>query len=95
MNGVTIIETEKFQELLDQLKTMMDYIHSATLKSQPLLSIAQVAEMTGLSKSTIERIKADIGYTTIGGCYRFKRTNVDLHIEENSLEPKRKAKTSK
>ena len=83
MKGVTIIETEKFQELLDQLETMVQYVKAASAKTPSLLTTAEVAERTGLSKSTIERIKSDIGYATIGGRYMFKRTDVEAHIEEN------------
>ena len=85
MTGITIIETEKLEEMIGKLDIMLAYVKAT---SQPLMSISQVAERTGLSKSTIERIKSDIGYTTIGGCYRFKRKDVELYIEENYLSRK-------
>jgi len=83
MNGVTIIETDKLNALFEQMEQMIAYVKAATQKTPSLLTTAQVAERMGLSVSTIERIKSDIGYATIGGRYMFKRTDVEAHIEEN------------
>ena len=90
MNGVTIIETKKLNALFEQMETMVEFVKQASVPVEPqkLMTISEVMKMTSLSRSSIDKYKSDIGYTTIGGCYRFKRKDVELYIEENYLSRK-------
>ena len=89
MNGVTIIETEELNAIRQQLVTIANFISESNIKEPSLLTISQVAERTGLSNSTIERVREDIGYTSIGGCYRFKAKDVESWIDENYTKIRR------
>ena len=76
-------ESTKEEVKPDKLDIMVAYVKATIDKSTTLLTISEVATKTGLSKSTIERIKDDIGYVTFGGRYMLKIKDVDIYIEDN------------
>jgi len=76
-------ESTKEEVKPDKLDIMVAYVKATIDKSTTLLTISEVATKTGLSKSTIERIKDDIGYVSIGGRYMLKIKDVDNYIEDN------------
>jgi len=92
MEGITIIETAAFQELLSKIESMTKVIEivDQELKGalKPYLTVAEVASLTGFGKSWVMDHKSEIGYSTIGSSLRFKRKDVDEFMEERYFKNK-------
>jgi len=85
MNGLTVFETEAVHELINEIKGMkirLEEMHTELKGAKkPYLTINEVAEYTGLSRSAVNANREKIGYTNAGNCVRFKRSDVVEFME--------------
>ena len=93
MNAVQVIDAGALNDLKNMFVESQRMVRelateNAALKSKKLLSVAEVAEMTGYSTVTINRRKEEIGFFTEGKDIKFKPSDVDAWIEENYIKPK-------
>lgn len=87
MEGVSLVETKVLQALIGSISELKDTVMStvAELKDakKPYLTANELMEMTGFGKTWVNDNKHIIGFSTIGGCLRFKRKDVVEFMEEN------------
>ena len=85
MDPVTIVPTETLQALIGSVEdlklTVMSTINELKGAKKPYLTINEVAEYTGLSRSAVNANREKIGYTNAGNCVRFKRSDVVEFME--------------
>lgn len=93
MNAVQVIEAGA----LDDLKRMFIEtnemarrlaVENAALKAKKMLSVSELANITGYSERTIRDRKHEIGFFTNGNDIKFKVSDVDAWIEKNYIKPK-------
>jgi len=86
MNGVTIIETEKFDVLLNAIATLEETFKATAeeLKQlkDPYLTTKDVMAITRCSEKWVQDNKDRIGSTVKGGKLIFKRKDVIEFMEE-------------
>ncbi|RZK77497.1 MAG: DNA-binding protein [Pedobacter sp.] len=87
MHGVTIIETAALEALIASVQNLQETVTVALAEvkdtQKPYLSVNEVMELTGFGKSWVNENKAKIGFSSIGGCLRFKRSDVAEFMEAN------------
>lgn len=93
MEGLTVIETPMIMALITELQATnrrVEELHAALGQSNTKwLTAQQVMAETGFSKNWLSSNKQLIGFSTVGGCLRFKRTDVDEFIEANYIKVNR------
>lgn len=84
---VAIIDNELIETLIAKIQTLDAYVRElkadVDTKSKPYLSSQDLMELTGFGKTWINDNKQFIGYSTVGGCLRFKRSDVEEFMSEN------------
>lgn len=94
MEGVTIIETETLNKLISRIDRLENEIMHAIEKmndsNRKWLTSREVMIETGFGKTWLNDNKHVIGCSVIGGCLRFKRSDVDAFIEANYFKVKSK-----
>ena len=94
MNGVSLIETETLQALIGSVEdlklTVMSTIAELKDAKKPYLTGQDLQELTGFSKTWVNDNKQDIGYSIVGGCLRFKRSDVNEYMEKNYFKSKKR-----
>ena len=85
MDPVTILDTTTLQMVLSKIESMNSHFEqvAAELKSSQgkWMTINQVVEYTGLSRTTVNLHRDKIGRSDSGNCIRFKRSDVDKFME--------------
>ncbi|AMR34188.1 hypothetical protein A0256_23410 [Mucilaginibacter sp. PAMC 26640] len=76
--------------LLNLEKTMMDAISKLSDTKNKYLSVHEVTQFTGFGKKWVQDHKQDIGFSTVGGCLRFKREDVESFMSQNYFKSKSK-----
>lgn len=80
MNGLTIIETEQFEQIKKDLSDLKELFSQAIAEikdaKSPYMTEQQVMEFTGMSRTTIYRNRDQIGFSRPAGTNRFKRSDV-------------------
>lgn len=93
INGLSLVETKALQDLIDEVthlkSTVLETISELKSTKKPYLTINEVVDFTGLSRSSIHKFRDEIGHTTSGGCVRFKRKDVEEFMEENYFKAKK------
>jgi excisionase family DNA binding protein len=97
MEGVSIVPTETLQALIGTVEKMELIVVStlAQLKefeTKKWMTINEVVEFTGLSRSTVNVHRIDIGFSGSGNCIRFKRSDVEEFMELNYSKKSKKRK---
>lgn len=96
MEGITIIETSVFQELISKIDSMRDILETLDqeLKDtrKPYLTIQDVMQLTGFGIDWVNDHKGDIGYFNVGRSIRFKRKDVQEYMEGHSFKLPRRAR---
>jgi hypothetical protein len=94
MKGISLVETKILQALIFSVEDMKMTVIStlAELKDtkKPYLTAQDVMELTGFGKTWVTENKQDIGFTTVGGCLRFKRKDVEEYMNQNYFKAKKK-----
>lgn len=92
--GMALVDSTLLQGLISQVKelqaTVMTTVAELKESKKPWLTAQEVQEMTGFGKTWLNDNKQLIGFTTIGGCLRFKRADVEDFIEANYFKVKSK-----
>lgn len=87
MEGLTVFETEAVYELLTEIKAMRLQVQEmhAELKEakKPYISAQELMELIGFGKKWVNDNKQHIGYSMVGGCLRFKRSDVIEFMDSN------------
>ena len=93
MEGISLVETKTLQALIFSVEDMKMTVIStlAELKDtkKPYLTAQDVMELTGFGKTWVNDNKQDIGFSTVGGCLRFKRTDVEEYMNQNYFKSKK------
>ncbi len=94
MEGVSIVPTETLQALIGSVEdlklTMASTIAELKDTRKPYLTAQEVMLITGFGKNWVNNNKHIIGYSSIGGCLRFKRSDVVEFMGQNYFKAKRK-----
>jgi len=92
MDGVTIIETKAIQDLIKKIESLQETVLRSLdeLKDakKPYLDIAEVMELTGFKRSWVNVNKSKIGFCSVEGSIRFKRSDVDAFMNLNYFKSK-------
>jgi hypothetical protein len=92
MEGVSIVETETLQSLINKFETLQTTVVNiaAELKDsrKPYLTAQEVMEITAFGKTWLNDNKQDIGYSMVGGELRFKRKDLESYMESNYFKTK-------
>ncbi|WP_183567412.1 helix-turn-helix domain-containing protein [Mucilaginibacter sp. SP1R1] len=92
MEGVTLIETHTLEALINEVRglkeTVVTTISELKETKKPYLTPQDVMQITGFGKTWINDNKQFIGFTTVGGCLRFKRKDVEAYMEQNYFKTK-------
>lgn len=85
MNEVIVFDSPVFIEIKSLLNGIQDTIEQQhaelrELKTDYLMTSQQVIEFTGCGKDWLEAHRDEIGWTKMGGAYRFLRSNLDAYI---------------
>lgn len=96
--GMALVAEQLIVDLVNKIDATSRRVEelAAELKDsrKPYLTAIEVQELTGFGKSWLNDNKQDIGFTTIGGCLRFKRKDVEEYIEANYYKVKSKKRYS-
>lgn len=80
MEGVTIIETARLEQMERNVETLVEFVNKAVTDlqnaSKPYMTEQEVIEFTGMSRTTVYRHRDEIGFSRPAGTNRFKRTDV-------------------
>lgn len=91
MNGVTIIETEAFKNMIDKLEVLAELVNTLTAQNiKPYLSTKDVCDMLGKSENWVLLHKEELGFIKRSGTLLFKRKDIDSWIEEGYVKPLRR-----
>jgi len=93
MNGITIIETETFQSLIDVVNRTNDLIAeiaSASKVEDKYLTVAEALEYVGFGKTWLNERADKIGYYQAGTDRRFKRADLDAYMAKHFIQRKTK-----
>ncbi|MBB6109763.1 Helix-turn-helix domain-containing protein [Mucilaginibacter lappiensis] len=92
MEGISLVETETLQALIGEVKglrsVVMSTISELAEARKPYLTVNEAMEITGFGKTWLMANKQDIGYSSVGGCIRFKRKDVEAYMEQNYFKTK-------
>jgi len=92
MEGVTIIETGKLNELIAGIETLkittLTAIKELKESKKPYLNVAETMELTGFSKAWVNNNKAKIGFCSVEGSIRFKRSDVESFMNNRYFKSK-------
>ncbi|WP_316745147.1 helix-turn-helix domain-containing protein [Pedobacter antarcticus] len=87
MEGVTVIETKVLQNLIGSIEDLKITVSSKISEldgiNDKYLTISDVMDLTGLSRSTVDKFRDSIGFTNSGNCVRFKRSDVIEFMDRN------------
>ncbi|CAM4215420.1 Helix-turn-helix domain-containing protein [Pedobacter westerhofensis] len=93
MEGISLVETKTLKDLVGSVAILAEMVNStmSELKGayKPYLTTEDVMEITGFGKSWVTANKQDIGFTTVGGCLRFKKEDVDEYMCRNYFKIKK------
>lgn len=96
--GMALVDAGMLTTLIEQLQATNRRVEemAAELKEtkKPWLTAHEVQEMTGFGKTWLNDNKQVIGFSTVGGCLRFKRSDVEDFIEANYFKVKSKKRYS-
>jgi excisionase family DNA binding protein len=92
MQGVTLVESQVLENLIGEVQGLRSVVLS-TLKElsetkKPYLTVSEAMELTGFGKTWLMANKQDIGFSSVGGCIRFKRKDVEAYMEANYFKTK-------
>ena len=94
MPTVAVVDDHLLKTLIIEIKTMGERVNQITSElkqaKKPYLTAQELMEFTGFGKTWVNDNKQLIGYTTVGGCLRFRRTDVENFMEENYFKVKQK-----
>lgn len=94
MEGVTVIETATLQALIGSVEdlklTVMSTIAELKDSKKPYLTGQELQELTGFGKKWVNDNKQHVGYSMVGGCLRFKRSDVIEFMEQNYFKTKKR-----
>jgi hypothetical protein len=92
MEGITLVETETLNQLIGEVRDMKAFVAKAAYElsesKKPYLSVTEAMQFTGFGKSWVMENKHLIGYSTVGGCLRFKRKDIEAYMEANYFKAK-------
>lgn len=82
---VIVFDSPAYLEIKAMLNGIQDTIEQQhaelrELKTDYLMTSQQVIEFTGCGKDWLEAHRDEIGWTKMGGVYRFLRSNLDAYI---------------
>jgi predicted DNA-binding transcriptional regulator AlpA len=93
MEGVSIVETRILERLISRIEALeaivLSNVEELKQNKKPYLSTQELMELTGFGKTWVNDNKQLIGFTTVGGCLRFKRKDVEEYIESNYFKAKK------
>lgn len=96
MEGVSIVNTEVLESLIGSVTDLKESVllTMAELKDakKPYLTANDVMQVTGFGKTWVNDNKHLIGFSTVGGCLRFKRKDVEEYMEQNYFKAKKSKK---
>lgn len=91
MSNVAFIDSKILLQLMDKMEVLSQRVEDITNENKKLkntyMSINDVVDFTGLSRSSINKFREKIGFTTSAGCIRFKRKDVEAFMEQNYIKP--------
>jgi len=94
MPEVAIVDNQLLTSLIAKIDNMGSYIEElkaeAKQKTKPYLTAQELMEITGFGKTWVNDNKHLIGFSSVGGCLRFKRKDVEEFMEQNYFKAKRK-----
>ena len=94
MEGVSLVETKALNALIGSVNTLQETVLNtiAELKEarKPYLTAQELMGLTGFGKTWVNDNKHLIGFTTVGGCLRFKRRDVEEFMEQNYFKAKKR-----
>jgi len=81
---VITMESGAYQNLLEQIESMQCAITNtlAGNLNKPYLNIRETIEYTGLSRTTLDRHRNEIGFSKPGGVVTFTRKDVDKFMNK-------------
>jgi hypothetical protein len=92
MEGITLVETETLKTLITEVQHMRSVVVTTLTElyeaKSPYLTVSQAMQITGFGKTWLMANKQDIGYSSVGGCIRFKRKDVEAYMEANYFKSK-------
>ncbi len=96
MNSVAVIDSNALSDLCDMFRESQRMVRelareNADLKKRKLLTVSDVAKLTGYTERTIRDRKHEIGFFTEGKDIRFKISDVDSWIDRYYIKPKSKS----
>jgi hypothetical protein len=87
MEGISLVETKTLEALIfsveDMKMTVVSTLEELKQAKKPYMTAQEVMEITGFSKTWVNDNKQDIGFSTVGGCLRFKRKDVEEFMSQN------------
>jgi hypothetical protein len=93
MPEVAIVDNRILLNLISKIEEMGNYVEElkaeAKSKQKPYLTAQELMELTGFGKTWVNDNKQLIGFTTVGGCLRFKRKDVEDFMEQNYFKAKK------
>jgi hypothetical protein len=91
--NVAIVDNSLLRELIAEIKVMGERVDRITTQlkeaKKPYLNVQELMELTGFGKTWVNDNKHVIGFSTVGGCLRFKRKDVEALMEENYFKAKK------
>ena len=94
MEGVSIVNTAVLEALIGKVTnmetTMLNTLAELKDAKKPYLTAHDLMEITGFGKTWVNDNKQDIGFTTVGGCLRFKRKDVEEYMQQHYFKAKKR-----
>lgn len=93
--AVEVIDAKALKDLIEMFEISQETVmrlarENADLKARKLLTVAEVAKITGYTDRTIREKKFDIGFVTEGKDIRFKLADIDKRIESDYIRPRKR-----
>lgn len=94
MPDVAIVDNQLLTNLIEKIDNMGSYVEELkselSQKSKTYLDTQEVMELTGFKKTWVNENKHLIGFSSVGGCLRFKRKDVEEFMEQNYFKAKKR-----
>lgn len=85
MQGVTIIQTEQWEQLnkdMQSMKALLSKIASGAKDHDPIMTSKEVQEYLKKGATWVDENKHKIGCSKVGGEWRFRKSVVDEFINQ-------------
>ena len=94
MPEVAIVDNQILNNLISEISGMKSFIEEMKAelkqKTKPYLTAQELMEITGFGKTWVNDNKHLIGFSSVGGCLRFKRKDVEEFMDQNYFKAKKR-----